>query len=175
MPKHAPDLVCVAAIRGAFGVRGEVRIESFTEQPDSCFGYGPLLDETGAVALTVESWRPLKKGFGVTIAEDFSREELEALKGRPLHVPRAVLPEAGEEEFYLSDLEGLAVRHVDGRTLGRVKRVADFGGGDLIEIEGEGPSWFLPFTREYAPTVDLKAGVIDVDPPEGLEPGGEGG
>lgn len=174
MVKPDPSLVCVAAIRGAFGVRGEVRIESFTEEPEACFSYGPLLDETGAAALTVESWRPLKKGFGATIAEDLSREALEAMKGERLYIPRAVLPETGEDEFYLSDLEGLEVRHVDGRTLGRVKRVADFGGGDLVEIKGEGPSWFLPFTKEYAPGVDLKAGVIEVDPPEGLEPGSEG-
>jgi len=164
------DLVCVAAIRGAFGVRGEVRVQSFTEDPEACFAYGPLLDAAGRPALTVRSWRAIKKGFAVRAEEIDTPEQADALKGALLHAPRAALPEPGDDEFYLSDLEGLAVRHVDGRPLGVVKRVLDYGAGDLLEIKGEGPSWLLPFTREAVPEIDVDAGAIVVDPPEGMGP-----
>lgn len=169
----APDdtrMVCVAAIRGAFGVRGEIRIESFTGDSEDCFAYGPLLDEAGRTILTVTSHRPMKKGWAAKAEEIATREDAEAMKGTLLHVPRDAMPETDEDEFYLSDLEGLAVRHANGRKMGVIKRVADFGGGDLLEIKGTGPSWFLPFTKEYAPTVDLDEGVVYIDPPDGMEP-----
>ena len=85
-------LIVVGKIVGAFGVKGEARVRSFTEDPEACFSYGPLLDETGAVVLTPMKHRPLNEGFGVTTKEKRQREEWEAMRGTLLH---AVLALAG--------------------------------------------------------------------------------
>lgn len=168
-----PARVCVGEIRGAFGVRGEARIQSFTAEPATVFAYGPLKDESGAVRLTVTSWRPIKDGFAARAKEVATREEAEAMRGLKLYIERAALPAPDEDEFYLADLAGMAVRHVDGRDMGRVRAAMNFGGGDLLEIAdtpGVKGSWYLPFTREYAPQVDVAAGSVTVDPPEGMPP-----
>jgi 16S rRNA processing protein RimM len=169
----APRVVCVGEIRGAFGVRGEARIASFTSDPEALFAYGPLLDETGAPRLTVTSWRPIKDGFAARAKEIATREDAEAMRGRKLYAGRAALPDPGEDEFYLTDLAGLAVRHVDGRAFGRVRAAVNFGGGDLLEIVGTPGvkgEWYLPFTRDFVPDVDLAAQSVTIDPPEGLIP-----
>lgn len=169
-----PRLICVGEIRGAFGVRGEARIASFTDTPKAIFSYGPLLDAEGGVRLTVAEWRPIKDGFAARAKEVDSRETAEAMKGQRLYASREALPEPDEDEFYQADLVGCAVRHIEGADLGSVRAVVDFGGGPLLEIApppGRGASWHLPFTRDFVPRVDLDARRIDVDPPEGLEPG----
>lgn len=169
----SPARVCVGEIRGAFGVRGEARIASFTTDPEALFAYGPLTDEAGAPRLTVTSWRPMKDGFAARAKEIATREDAEAMKGRKLYAERAALPEPDEDEFYLADLAGMAVRHIDGREMGRVRAAVNFGGGDLLEIEqtpGVKGSWYLPFTRDFAPRVDIAARTVTIDPPEGLAP-----
>ncbi len=166
-------LICVGEIRGAFGVRGEARIASFTADPEAVFAYGPLLDADGAPRLSVRSWRPVKDGFAALAPEIESREQAEAMKGQRLYVPRTALPAPEEDEFYFSDLVGMAVRNLDGADLGRIKAVVNFGGGDLLEIAGPpGPkeAWRIPFTRDFAPEVDLEGRTVTIDPPEGLIP-----
>ncbi len=167
-------LICVGEIRGAFGVRGEARIASFTADPAAVFSYGPLLDETGAARLTVSSWRPIKGGFAARAREIETPEQADTMRGLRLYVPRAALPAPEPDEFYHADLIGLAVRHADGRALGRVRAVEDFGAGALLEIEPEtgeaAARWRLPFTRAFVPEVDLAGGAVTVDPPEGIEP-----
>lgn len=152
------DLVLIGAVVGAFGVRGEVRVRSFTADPAAIASYGPLLDKAGAVVLTPTRLRPAGEEFALTAPEVKTREEAQALRGTGLHVPRAALPPAAEDEFYHVDLIGCAVEALDGSALGRVRSVQDFGAGDLLEIQQpDGRTWFLPFTKDAVPVVDVKA------------------
>lgn len=168
------ELVVVGAIAGAFGVRGEVRVKSFTAEPAALFAYGPLLDEAGRAVLTVKSWRRIADGFAVTAKEAKSREAAEAMKSTRLYVARAALPAPADEEYYHADLVGLTVKGLAGEDLGVVKAIHDFGATALLEIyrtPGAKGSWMLPFTREAAPHVDLAKGEVVADPPVGLAPG----
>jgi 16S rRNA processing protein RimM len=159
--------VCVAAIAGAHGVRGLVRLKAFTEDPDTVGDLGPLSDEAGERSFQVTVVGHAK---GVVLAqltgvED--RDRAQALKGVRLYAERAALPALEDEEtFYHADLIGLAVEDRAGRPLGRVRALHDFGAGDLIEIEGgDGTTTLLPFTRAAVPVVDLEAGRVVVEPP----------
>jgi 16S rRNA processing protein RimM len=164
-------LIVVAQVAGAFGVKGEVRVRSFTADPEACFDYGPLMDEAGAVVLTPLKHRPLNEGYGVTAKEKRQREEWEALKGALLHAPRDAMPAPEEDEVYVADLIGLAVVHVDGRALGVVADAPNFGAGDLIEVKpASGASFYLPFTHAVVPEVNIEAGVVRVSPDEDLLP-----
>lgn len=169
------DLVCVGAIAGAFGVKGEVRVKSFTDDPAAIFTFGPLLDEAGAPRLTVKRWRAIKDGFAAFVEEIATREEAMAAKSRRLYVPRDRLPDLGEDEFYHSDLVGLAVKDLAGTPLGEVRGVQNFGASDLLEIwktPGLRQPWMLPFTKEVVPHVDLARREVIVNPPEGMLPDG---
>ncbi|MCG8440762.1 MAG: ribosome maturation factor RimM [Caulobacterales bacterium] len=164
-----PRYVLLGAVAGAFGVRGEVRIKSFTAAPQELFAYGPFTDEAGRVVLTVRRWRPIKDGFAAVCAEVPTREAAAALKSTRLHAPRERLPALPEDEFYHADLIGLAVKTLDGAPLGEVRAVHDFGSGDLLEVwrtPGVAGAWYLPFTRRAVPHVDVAAGEIIADPPE---------
>ncbi len=169
-----PQLVVVAQIAGAFGVKGEVKVRSYTAEPDACFAYGPLLNEQGEIVLTPTRTRPLKDLFGVIAKEPLQREGWEALKGTLLYVPRDALPKTDDEdgEFYVIDLIGCDVVHADGRRIGRIKDVPDFGAGDLLEIvpDGGGPSFYLPFDDANTPSVDLAAKLVTVAHEEELLP-----
>ena len=175
MSDNASDkkLIVVAQIAGAFGVKGEARVRSFTEDPEACFGYGPLLDERGEVVLTPVKHRPLNEGFGVTTKEQRQREDWEAMRGTLLHAAREAMPETDEEEgeVYVADLIGMSVVHVDGRVLGQVKAAHDFGAGDLIEVQPVvGAGFLLPFTEEVFPEIDMEARVLRADPDESYLP-----
>lgn len=169
--KEKPHLIVVAQIAGAFGVKGEARVRSFTDDPEACFDYGPLMDETGKVVLTPVRVRALNEGFGVTTKEQRQREEWEAMRGLLLHADRASLPEPDDDEVYVADLIGLRVEHVDGRVFGVVKAVPDYGAGSLVEVQPEtGPAFFVPFTKADVPEVDLEAGLIRIAPDEAMLP-----
>ena len=161
-------LICVGAVAGAFGVRGEARIRSFCAEPEAIARYGPLVTEDGQRTFTVRLTRPVKGGFAAWLSGVGTREQAEALRGMRLCVPRERLPEPGADEFYHADLIGLAVVDTEGAELGRVMAVHDFGAGDVIEIDrGGGKSVMIPFTRAVVPRVDLAAGRIVADPPRG--------
>lgn len=165
MTKPEKDkLIAVGVLRGAHGVRGEVRVKSFTAEPEALFGYGPLLDEAGAVLLTPKSARPGKDHFIVRPKENLQKEEWDALRGRLVHVRRSALPAADEDEFYLEDLAGLDVYTAEDSPAGRVRAVQNFGSGDLLEIEitGNPSTVFVPFTLADVPVVDLGARRIMV-------------
>lgn len=160
MATKTPDrLIAVGVLRGAHGVRGEVRVKSLTADPEALFGYGPLTDEHGAVVLTPKSARPGKDHFIVRPKEMKQKEEWDALRGRLLHVPRARLPEAGDDEFYIEDLAGLDVYTGGDAPAGRVRSVQNFGSGDLLEVEVTGlpATVFVPFTRADVPVIDMAA------------------
>lgn len=159
MPEPKPeDLILIGAIAGAFGVRGEVKVRTFTAAPENIAAYGPLYDKTGRVALTPKSWRPITDALAITAPEVKTREAAEALRNTALYVPRALLPEPDDDEFYHVDLIGCRVEALDGERLGVVKAVQNFGAGDLLEITlPDGKTWFLPFTKDAAPIVEVGA------------------
>ena len=165
-----PDrMILIAEVAGAFGVKGEVRLTSWAADPKTLLTYSPLLDETGRPALTLTSGRIHKGGLVGRAREIETREAAQALRGLKLFVAREALPPPDEDEYYLADLIGLAAFDPDGASLGRVKSVADFGAGDLLEIDpGDGaPAWWAPFTREVVIEVGMAAGrVVIVRPGE---------
>jgi 16S rRNA processing protein RimM len=165
------DLIQVGRVAGAFGVRGEVRITSFTADPAALVDYKDLRREDGSAGLTLTSGRAVKGGVIVRAKEVETREQAEALRGLKLYISRDSLPEPDEDEFYVTDLVGLAVETAEGEALGRVKTVQDFGAGDLLEIappEG-GATWYLPFTREAVPEVRIADGVVVAVKPDEVE------
>ena len=161
--------VCVGVVTGPHGVRGAVRIKSFTARPEDVAAYGPLGDESGTQHFDLQLIGAAK---GVVIGR-FSgiedRNRAEALRGLRLYLPRAALPPPEDEEYYHADLIGLAAMLADGTSLGRVRAIHDFGAGDSLEIErGGGPPLIVPFTRAVVPVVEIDAGRLVIDPPEGL-------
>ena len=166
-------LIVVGQIAGAFGVRGEVRVRSFTDDPEAIFDYGPLLDAAGKVVLTPVRHRSLNDLFSVTTQEQHQREAWEAMRGTLLHAPRTALPETDEGEVYVADLIGARVVHVDGRELGVVKAVQNFGAGELIEVKPlAGATYLLPFTEEIFPEIDMVTRVLRAAPDDALLPEG---
>jgi len=162
------NLILVGRVAGAFGIKGEVRLTAYTAEPMALVDYADLQREDGAPALTLTGGRPAKGGVIVRAREVETREQAEALRGLKLYIPRDRLPEPEEDEFYVTDLVGLAVETPLGEVLGRVKDVRDFGAGDLLEVQPpSGASWYLPFTREAVPEVRIaERKVIAVRPPE---------
>ena len=155
------DMVCVGAIAGAFGVRGETRIKSFCAEPADIALYSPLTDEAGR-AFDVKLGRPIKGGYAARLSGVATREDAEALKGTRLYAPRDRLPALPDDEFYHADLIGLEVVDTGGEPLGKVRAVHDFGAGDVLEVLGE-TERMIPFTREAVPTVDLSAKRVIAD------------
>jgi len=170
--RPASDWVCVAVVATAHGVRGALKLRSFTERPEDVAAYGPVFDRNGEPLFAL---RVIGKAKGGVIAEApgiDDRDAALALRGTELFVPRAALPEPEPDEFYYSDLEGLAVERLDGERLGIVRGVDNHGAGDVIEVQADdGRLIDLPFDRTVVPEVDLEAGRIRVDPPPELMTG----
>jgi 16S rRNA processing protein RimM len=165
------NLIFVARIAGAFGVKGEVRLTTFTADPMALLDYRDLKRENGAPGLTLTSARPAKGGVVARAKEVETREQAEAMRGLRLYIPRERLPEPeNEEEYYLVDLIGLSVVTPEGEPLGVVRTVHDFGAGDLLEIQPpHGASWWLPFTREAVPQVRMADRTLVAIRPEEIE------
>ena len=162
------NMILVGRVAGGFGVRGEVKIATYTEEPMSLAGFKALLRQDGSPALTILSARVAKEGLVTRCQGIETKDAADALRGLRLYVPRDALPAPDEDEFYLTDLVGLPVRHVaDNTLLGAVKSVQNFGAGDLLEILPAlgGPTWYLPFTRAAVPEVKIADGLILADPP----------
>ena len=167
--RSRPARVCVGVVAGAHGVRGAVRIKSFTAEPADIARYGPLDSESGRTRYAV---RLIGEAKGVVIAqlsgiED--RQTAEGLRGLRLYLPRAALPATEEDEYYHADLIGLEAVLADGSRVGQVRAVHDFGAGDMLELvrPGAAPA-MVPFTRAVVPVVDLAGGLLVVEPPPGL-------
>ena len=160
-------MVLVGAVAGAFGVKGEVRLRAFTEKRDGVISYGPLYGEDGKVLLKPKSWRELKDGVVVVAPEVKTREDAEKLRGTRLYVPRANLPAPADDEFYVVDLLGCRAEAMDGKVLGDICAVWNFGAGDIIEYRppNGGPNVRVTFTRETTPLVDLSGKRVVLDPP----------
>ena len=159
--------VLLAAVIGPQGLKGAVKAKIFTASPEALTSYGALHDKNGK-RFEITAFRPGKPGEAViSFAGIESREAAEALKGTQLFIAREKLPEAGEEEFYHADLMGLEAQDSQGRVIGKVAGVHNFGAGDVMEISRtDGDSVLLSFTRETVPVIDIPGGRIVVAVPE---------
>lgn len=164
------ERVCVGAIAGAFGVKGEVRLKSFCAEPEAIQTYGPLTSEDGSASWTVKINRAVKGGFAARLSGVQHKDQADKLRGIRLYAPRESLPELPDDEYYHADLINLSVVDTGGVEIGKVRAVLNHGAGDILEIAGPKLKQpvMLPFTRENVPTVDLNSGRIIADPPEGL-------
>ena len=163
-------MVRLGTIVGPHGIRGAVRVKTYTEDPMSIAAYGPVFDRAGARRFALRVLGPAKAGALAVIDGVSDRNAAEAMRGLDLYVPRHALPEtADEDEFYNADLIGLQVEDMAGRPLGRVCDVADHGAGPILDIRGDA-DLLLPFTREAVPVVDLAAGRLQVVVPAELPP-----
>jgi len=163
------DRVLLGVVAAPHGVRGLVRIKSFTEDPMSVAAYGPLSDETGRKEYRVEVLSAARGAVLARIEGVADRTAAEALRGLRLYVERSALPETGEREWYEADLIGLAAVGKDGRDWGKVIAFHDFGAGSMMEVSGGA---MLPFTDAVVPEIDVPGGKVVVDPPAGLLAGG---
>ena len=161
--------ICLGVVTGAHGVRGRVRVKSFTAEPHAIARYGALESEAGERRFELEI---TGAGKGVLIAHIDGvddRDAAERLKGMRLYVRRGALPPPEAEEFYQADLVGLAARRSDGTVMGKVSAVHDFGAGASLEIEdAAGKALLVPFTRSAVPQIDIAGGSVVIVPPEGL-------
>ena len=161
----AGDRVLLGIVAAPHGVRGLVRIRSFTEDPMAVAGYGPLSDETGKKRFTVEALSASRGAVLARIDGVADRNAAEALRGVKLYVERERLPATGDKEWYEADLVGLKAVGKDGRDWGKVVAFHDFGAGSVMEVSGGA---MLPFTDDVVPEIDVEGGKVIVDPPAGL-------
>ena len=158
--------ICLGAIVGVHGIRGEVKVKSFTEYAEDIDTYGPLENEDGTERFELKVNGHSKELLRVKIKGIDDRTKAESLIGTRLYAKREVLPELeGKDEFYQADLIGLEVRLADGSVAGKVVGMYNFGAGDLLEIKPKAckATELLPFTKSYVPEINLKDGYIIVE------------
>ncbi|MEL6744590.1 MAG: ribosome maturation factor RimM [Pseudomonadota bacterium] len=161
------DPVLLATIGGPHGIKGEVRVKTFTADPHALGEYGSLRSQDGR-KFKIMRMRPSKSVMVVKFKGVNHRDEAQALNGLNLFVERSALPDdTDEDEFYVTDLIGCAVVDQAGEAKGNIVAVPDFGAGDLLEIAGSGSqTWFLEFTRENVPTIDLDQRLVTIILPD---------
>ena len=161
--------VLMGVVIGAHGIKGALRVLSYAADPSDIARYGPLADESGQRKFSLVI---VGKARGAVLAEIegiADRDAAAALKGTKLYLPRSALPPPAEGEFYWDDLVGLRAELTGGTALGEVVAVHDYGGGPSLEVRREtGAPVIVPFTNSVVPMVDLGAGKLVIDPPEGL-------
>jgi 16S rRNA processing protein RimM len=164
------SVICVARIGAAHGVRGAVKLWTFTEDPLAVRDYGPLLTKDGARQFEVAQIREARDHLVATFKGVATREDAERLNGIELYIAREKLPETDDDEYYHADLIGLAAVNTADEPLGRVAAIHNFGAGDIIEIAPpQGPTLLLPFTNAVVPTVDLAGGRVVIELPKEIE------
>jgi 16S rRNA processing protein RimM len=165
--------VCVARIGAAHGVRGAVKLWTFTEDPLAVRSYGPLMTKDGARQFEIANLREAKDHLVASFKGVATRNDAEKLNGIELYVPREKLPATDHNEYYHADLIGLAAVNAADEPLGRVVAVHNFGAGDIIEIAPpRGATMLLPFTNSVVPTVDVAGGRVVIELPQEID--GEG-
>ena len=161
-----PDHICIARIGAAHGVRGAVKLWTFTEDPFAVQSYGPLVTKDGARQFEVVTARAAKGHLVATLKGVTTREDAERLNGIELYIAREKLPATDEDEYYHADLIGLPAVTPSNEPLGVVIAIHNFGAGDIIEIAPpQGATMLLPFTHAIVPTVDLAAGRVVIELP----------
>ena len=159
--------ICIARIGAAHGVRGAVKLWTFTEDPLAVKAYGPLLTKDGARSFEVATAREAKGHLVATLKGIATREDAERLNGLELYVAREKLPATENDEYYHADLIGLAAVNAASEPIGRVTAIHNFGAGDIIEIApADGATMLLPFTNAVVPSVDLAAGRVVIELPD---------
>ena len=157
----AEERVLLGRITGVHGLKGEVKIITYTGQPEDIASYGPLTSADGARCFHISAVRSVKGGTIIAVLRGVSnRDEAEKLRGTELYVSRAALPAPeSDDEYYHSDLIGLNAVSPDGETIGKIIGVHNFGAGDLLEVrfEGEGQAQLIPFENAHVPRIDLDA------------------
>ncbi len=168
---QVPQRVCLAAVSGAHGVRGDVRLKVFTQDLEDVGSYGPVTTEDGLQRFKVSAVRVSGDKVTARLSGVGNRNQAEALKGTRLYVDRDVLPETEEDEWYHADLIGLECFDAVGVLMGTVASVHDFGAGDIVEIETVegGDTILVPFTRECVPEIDLNGRRLVVKPMPEME------
>ncbi len=162
--------ICVGQVGAPHGVKGDVRLMSFMQEPDDIVAYGRLMDETGkAYTLVLKGHH--KDKLIVAIEGVDSREAAQHLTNMKLYLDRAALPALEDDgTFYQEDLVGLTVRDLDGKDIGDVIAVHNFGAGDLLEVRfTNGEQEYISFTQDTVPEVDLETGFLIYQPPEMVE------
>lgn len=174
-PASSPRIL-VGRFGAAHGVRGEIRVKSFTADPMALASYAGLTDAAGARSFVIESARPVKDDILVArIAGVRDRTGAEALTNADIYLPREALPSPDEEEFYVADLIGMEAVLASGEPFGRVRDVLNYGAGDILEIQQtDGQIALVPFTKAAAPHVDVAARRVTVAPPAEIEAGEPG-
>ena len=163
-------LVCIARIGAAHGINGAVRLWTFTSDPLAVKDYGPLLTADGGRSFELTTLRQARGFLVVNVKGVTTREAAESLNGTELHVARERLPPAGTQEYYHTDLIGLAAVTLHNEPIGQVIAVHNYGAGDILEIAPrQGPTLLLPFTDQVVPEVDLASGRVVIDPPREIE------
>ena len=167
---QAEAKICIARIGAAHGVRGAVKLWTFTEDPFAIEDYGPLSTKNGARHFEVASAREAKDHLVVTFKGVTTRDEAERLNGVELYIPRDKLPATEEDEYYHADLIGLDAVTASNEPLGRVIAIHKFGAGDIIEIAPEsGTTILLPFSNAVVPIVDIAGGRVVIELPQEVE------
>ena len=162
--------VCVARIGAAHGVRGAVKLWTFTEDPLAVQRYGPLMTKDGSRQFEIANVRLAKDHLVTTFKGIATRNDAEKLNGIELYVPRERFPETDDGEYYYADLIGLAAVNAADERLGRVVAIHNFGAGDIIEIAPpKGPTLLLPFSNAVVPTVDIAGGRVVIELPQQIE------
>ena len=168
MPSNEkPRRILVGEITGAHGIRGDVLVRTYTENPDAIATYGPLTDATGQRSFSLRVVRVTSKGIVARVNGIEDRNGAEPLRGTKLYVERARLPKTSGAEFYHADLIGLRALAGDGSVLGNIVSVQNFGAGDLLELKPQDSSEteFIPFEDRWVPSVDLESGTIVINRP----------
>src|SRR4051812_9207851 len=166
----SPSQICVARIGAPHGVRGAVKLWTFTGDPLAVERYGPLTTKDGARQFEIASAREAKDHLVATFKGVATRNDAEKLNGIELYVPREKLPATDHDEYYHADLIGLAAVNAADEPLGRVVGIHNFGAGDIIEIAPpKGATMLLPFTNAVVPTVDIASGRVVIELPQEIE------
>jgi 16S rRNA processing protein RimM len=175
MAADAPRKLLMGRIGAAHGIKGEVRIQSFTEEPLALADYGPLSTNRPGLTIEIESARATTNVLVARLKGITDRTAAEKLNGVELYVDRERLPPATDDDFYHADLIGLAARLADGTVLGKVTAVPNFGASDLIEVTDPqtGDTYLYPFTRAVVPEIHIDQGYLVIETPLDAEPGEE--
>jgi 16S rRNA processing protein RimM len=166
----APGQICIARIGAAHGVRGAVKLWTFTEDPLAVMQYGALATKDGARSFEVATARAAKDHLVATLKGIATREDAERLNGIELYIAREKLPATDNDEYYHADLIGLAAVNAANEPLGRVIAIHNFGAGDIIEIAPtQGATVLLPFTNAVVPEIDLASGRVVIEFPDEID------
>lgn len=161
--------IVLGVITGVHGVQGEVKLKSFTADPEAIASYGPL-DASNGTVLQIKSLKAHKDQYRARIDGVSDRNTAETLKGLELSIARERLPEPEDDEVYHADLIGLSVLDLAGSPMGKVVNVLDFGAGELLELKLQDvkSTILMPFNRQTVPDINLDAGTLSIDPPAGM-------